>query len=371
MQQHNSKRSIYILKKLWIQNITFTENYDMYGIHIKISNNNIIESNTIYNRSCGICLDAIFPGSSKNNTISQNILLNNYIGIDFLWSDYNTITNNIISLNRDYAIKLHNSFYNNITQNILLTNSAGIFIEGLSNENTITNNIIALNKDGISLLDSYRNVIYHNNIKNNKNQANDNKPAKNYWYHPKLLEGNYWSDYTGSDDGSGIVKHDFSGDHIGDTLIPHPSVFYDGYPYVYETGWKRPSIVIHQNNKTYSDGDTMIVSLNLINPDGAMAFAIGIWVDLPSGSKYFVYENSSTTLPAGFDYRNPTWLTITLPSIPPGNYAWHAILIDEANSEIVSESIEPWLFSGAVDGISESEFEKVLQEVSEEIDFFK
>jgi len=45
-----------------------------------------------------------------------------------------------------------------------------------------------------------------------------------------LLEGNYWSDYSGADDGSGSGKHATSGDNIGDTEIPHPGTNYDNYP---------------------------------------------------------------------------------------------------------------------------------------------
>ena len=47
------------------------------------------------------------------------------------------------------------------------------------------------------------------------------------------MEGNYWSDYNGVDDGSGSGKHANAWDGIGDTQIPHPATSYDFYPLVY------------------------------------------------------------------------------------------------------------------------------------------
>jgi len=44
------------------------------------------------------------------------------------------------------------------------------------------------------------------------------------------LEGNYWSDYPGVDDGSGTGKHAIADDFIGDTDIPWPEPGYDYYP---------------------------------------------------------------------------------------------------------------------------------------------
>ena len=81
------------------------------------------------------------------------------------------------------------------------------------------------------------NLIYHNNIINNTTQSSDTNPGSNEWYHPELHEGNYWSDYLGLDDGSGLDKHTIAGDGIGDTEIPWPAAGYDFYPYTDVNGW--------------------------------------------------------------------------------------------------------------------------------------
>jgi len=59
---------------------------------------------------------------------------------------------------------------------------------------------------GIYLENAPSNLIYHNNLINNELNAYD--ADSNLWYNTTLQEGNYWSDYTGSDN---------NGDGIGDT----------------------------------------------------------------------------------------------------------------------------------------------------------
>ena len=108
-----------------------------------------------------------------------------------------------------------------------------------SNYNTLSNNIITSNSNyGIKISHSNvnNNLIFHNNLINNSPNAYDNNPASNNWHHPVLLEGNYWSDYAGLDDGSGTGKHAIAGDGIGDTDIPHPAEDYDFYPFMNERG---------------------------------------------------------------------------------------------------------------------------------------
>jgi parallel beta-helix repeat protein len=163
------------------------------GIEVWGSSNNIITSNNA--SSNGQCGFDIYPGSD-NNTISDNVLYsNNNRGIHVLWADENTVMNNNV---------LNNGFV------------------------------------GIYIFYSYSNLVYHNNLIGNKYQAYDTHPTDNDWYHQFLLEGNYWSEYTGVDDGSGTGKHAIAGDCIGDTLIPHPGIDYDFYPFV--KPWT-PSIV--------------------------------------------------------------------------------------------------------------------------------
>lgn len=394
------------------------EGFENNGIFISNSSNNKINNNNFsYNTGAGIAMDI-----SNNNKISENILINNEAGVSINFSSNNTIYGNNASLNSINGIALHNySNYNTLDSNIANYNGCGIELSDGSNYNTIFNNTVNLNnkweglfirsssynilsgntvnnnnwsgiglkagsnyniiltntlnsnKEGIRIDSSSNNTIHHNNIINNTNQAYDSDPTSNNWYNVTSLEGNYWSDYTGVDDGSGTGKHDFSGDHIGDTLIPHPSTGYDYYPYMYADGWMRPTIVVYTDKKGYSAGNKMYVGLDITNPGDARKAGLYIWIDLPGGGKFWVAKYSSVTLPAGLDYNKMPWEVITLPNIPPGNYAWHAVLLDPVVKETISESISPWTFSAAAttEAGSIKELDKVLQGVSEEADLLK
>ena len=222
-----------------------------YGIYLWHSSNNSITENTLINQYLGIT----FFGSS-NNTVVRNIITNSYSGVYLRESSNTTITENTIVNNIVYGITLYSSLKtrisgNNITNNyfcgIYLSSSTnnsiientiaknetfGIILEDSSNFNSISGNTITNNEYGIYLRDSSSNVVFHNDFIDNVIQAQDETPADNDWYHPELLEGNYWSDYPGYDDGSGEDKHAIAGDGIGDTHIPWLGPNYDYYPFV-------------------------------------------------------------------------------------------------------------------------------------------
>jgi len=67
---------------------------------------------------------------------------------------------------------------------------------------------------------SNNNIIYHNNLINNFQNANDSE--NNLWYNTILKEGNYWDDYNGTD---------ANADGIGDTQYAIPGGYnVDEYP---------------------------------------------------------------------------------------------------------------------------------------------
>ncbi|MFX0140689.1 MAG: NosD domain-containing protein [Candidatus Hodarchaeota archaeon] len=202
------------------------------------SSNNIITGNIIIGASRGIDIQ-----NSLNNIISENTIINNDAGILLWYCANHTIFGNNVE-NNEGGISLTESSNNIISENEITENkgewlSSGIWILRSSN-NEIFGNNISRNKYGIlSRKDpySFNNIIYHNNFIDNIYHAVDWYPAHNYWHHPNLLEGNYWDNYPGADDGSGTGKHSIAGDGIGDTHIPWPYTDFDYYPFIEESGW--------------------------------------------------------------------------------------------------------------------------------------
>jgi len=131
------------------------------GQIIIIKCNNI----TVQNQEISDINVGIYFIESNNCLISNNIILNNVIGIDGIFSgENNIITKNTVS-NNDYGMRFSlDSNNNKIISNTILNNNNGIELEGY--KNIISGNIISNNKNGINLHGSENNIS-DNNISNN------------------------------------------------------------------------------------------------------------------------------------------------------------------------------------------------------------
>jgi len=110
------------------------------GIKV-LSNNNIIENNTIYNGDAGT---GILLNGSNDNFIAANNVTNNEVGIYILASSGNNITDNVASKN-GHGILLSNSGNNTVVENNASFNTEkGIGLEGSTN-NTLKRNLMSGN----------------------------------------------------------------------------------------------------------------------------------------------------------------------------------------------------------------------------------
>jgi parallel beta-helix repeat protein len=169
---------------------TFNSNV-LYGISLSSSSDNVFEKNVINSN-----FDGVYAYQSLGNVLSENEIHEN--GEYGVWLDYSsncTLSLNNITGNTQAGVYVRYSPGTIISDNTVSNSNGGISLAGSSN-NFILGNTIANNNNGLALaFGSTINRVYHNNFVNNTQQASSTSVV--IWTNG--LEGNYWSDYAGSD----------------------------------------------------------------------------------------------------------------------------------------------------------------------------
>ncbi|MBN1539345.1 MAG: right-handed parallel beta-helix repeat-containing protein, partial [Candidatus Thermoplasmatota archaeon] len=238
-----------------ITNNSVTYNTDR-GIYLNdVSCTNYVSNNEICYNQYGLSLN-----KADNNEIFSNEISFNYYGIHFVDSDYNEIFDNSVHDNT-YGMFYDPSNGNNIEDNTVKNNKYGIIIEE-SDSNTIINNIISENEIGIQIEDSDNNILIDNSISENDCGIQiDEGSTSNTIHHNSFIdnevqaqdegdstwddgegEGNYWSDYIGSDgDNDGVGDNPYQSLDENPLMIPNqnaPPVADIGGPYYGYEGYE-------------------------------------------------------------------------------------------------------------------------------------
>jgi len=207
------------------------------GIYLYRTYADVIEDNIFKYNYAGI-----YIYYSTQNRIVNNLMIDNQHGVRLWLSDRNIVANNTITLTLFWGINpYYNSYNNSIYGNIISNNGYGIYIGDDSGPN---------------------NVIYHNNFIENTVQGRGNQA--NDW--DNGAEGNFWSDYNGTDT---------DGDGIGDTFVPHLGL--DPYPLVELWSPVRVFNAGTWGNVTYNVtilSDHSVASFNFSYADKSISFNV-------------------------------------------------------------------------------------------------
>jgi nitrous oxidase accessory protein NosD len=207
------------------------------GVAINLTTSNVTVKNiNIMDWHTGIL------GAYNNNTILGNKITGCSYGIKIYADEYRIIGNQLAD--NGEGIRLHGGL-NLISQNNIANNGVGLMILGYASrvENIITENMVAYNENGMYIVWNQMGIcekIYRNSFIDNsqqilipspfvgtaENPIGVTKIASSTWNNGS--EGNYWSDYKGTDN---------DGDGVGDMPYVIDEVDTDGYPLMAPVGF--------------------------------------------------------------------------------------------------------------------------------------
>jgi len=192
----------------WTTNSNITKNTitNGQGIHlVHSSNGNTVSENIVTSNKYGILVSHSFD----NYLVGNNITNNSFSGVHLSEAQQISVIGNTITNNNVHGIGLmNNAKKNTISENHIAHNGIGIFVED-SSENLIVGNMVLENYDWGMQLEAgqHSNIIYHNYFIDNRRWKDGLQVSipgleefgvwisghANVWDDGE--RGNYWSDY--------------------------------------------------------------------------------------------------------------------------------------------------------------------------------
>ncbi|MGQ9565477.1 MAG: right-handed parallel beta-helix repeat-containing protein [Candidatus Bathyarchaeales archaeon] len=232
----NSNKNITVVKahNVTIRGFTIRNagsQYQGFGVYVYHSNNTLLEDNVFSGCSFSVRAEAsfnvtvvsssflgdsgffgsagVYASDSHGGSIINNMFQVVHVGVYLInGSTGFTIKNNTFSSSIFLGVNLATSSQNWVVRNTFTDNNSSIEMKNNGNNNKVIGNTIQRSQTaGLIFSNSANNVIHHNNFINNTQQVRFiSTPTVNSWNTSgDLSEGNYWSDYTGTDtDRNGI-----------------------------------------------------------------------------------------------------------------------------------------------------------------------
>ena len=359
-----------------IKNVSALNN--TIGLQLDYSPENRLIGNFIGNsRQYGI---SVFRYSNGNILINNTITLSTRSGL-FLASSDNILSTNKISLNDEHGIYLWYATDNNtLIDNNISSNEVGIEMYN-SNNNTLNKNVLNWNIYGVISNESSNNIIYFNNFINNTynvysyNSTNIwNSTSKITYTHKGTTYenclGNYWDDYKEKHPEAEEVGE--SG--IWDTPCSTDSDA-DNYPLIepfehYIPTEATPTVSISTDKKEYQPRDIMNITIRLENPtENAQQVIFAWYLILPDYGYWQKIMFTETTLPQGFDESFSIPLHIGYWAPIGFNASWYVALLNLTTYETIREDTADWKYAPrkmSYDGTMPTEAE-IADEITKEI----
>jgi|GEM_PF-1596224 len=286
-----------------------------------VADNVTIKGFTIRNSGYGLYDGGIWVNSRNVQVLNNNLANNSWsVGLEYP-GIYCVIKDNIISgQEHSYAegggILVTNSTGNRIVRNTISCYEAyGIYLNGTGNNiigNVFTNNLLSS-----IYVNGNNNVIHHNNFMETSSPVSIAKGA-NIWDNGYPSGGNFWSNYTGVDNKSGLSQDQLGSDGIGDTAYTIDANNTDRYPLIaplnmFDAGvWNRTAYNIYLiSNSTISNFQLntlqKTISFKATGPNSTAGFCR---VTIPNIIAQELWENNCSILVDGKRVETINWTDI-------------------------------------------------------------